>query len=161
MQQSHHQVYFEEYLDISALSSSDALLLELAKSATSLAYAPYSKFKVGAAARLKNGETIKGSNQENASSPAGICAERVLLSTCSSLFSGIPIEAIAISYLNDGTKSNRPIAPCGICRQSILEYENLLKHPIRLILGGFEGKIIIIPKASELLPFAFTNEDLV
>lgn len=161
MQQSHHQVYFEEYLDISALSSSDALLLELAKSATSLAYAPYSKFKVGAAARLKNGETIKGSNQENASSPAGICAERVLLSTCSSLFSGIPIEAIAISYLNDDTKSNRPIAPCGICRQSILEYENLLKHPIRLILGGFEGKIIIIPKASELLPFAFTNEDLV
>lgn len=160
MQKSNHQLFFEAYSDIKELSNSDASLLTLAQSATSLAYAPYSKFKVGAAARLSNGETLKGSNQENASFPAGICAERVLLSACSSLFSGVPIEAIAISYLNDQDKSNRPIAPCGICRQSLLEYENFLKHPIRLILGGFEGKIIVIPKASDLLPFAFTNDDL-
>ena len=132
---------FEVYDSIDQLSKEDALLLSEAKKVTKNAYAPYSHFQVGALASLTNGKTVAGSNQENASYPVGLCAERVLLSAASSLYPGVPIETIAISYHNDNGNSNRPISPCGICRQSLAEYESRFQHPIRLILGGLEGKI--------------------
>jgi cytidine deaminase len=90
----------------------------------------------------------------------GLCAERVLLSSVSSLYPKIPIESIAISYQSGNGDSDHPIAPCGICRQSLQEYEMRVAHPIRLILGGMEGKVYVIPKASTLLPLAFTSEEL-
>jgi len=111
-------------------------------------------------ARLTNGKTVAGSNQENASYPVGLCAERVLLSAASSLYPGVPVESIGISYHNDNGKSDRPITPCGICRQTLVEYETRLQHPIRLILGGMEGKIFIIPKAGMLLPLSFSGDDM-
>ena len=151
---------FEVYDSIDQLSKEDALLLSEAKKVTQIAYAPYSHFQVGALASLTNGKTVAGSNQENASYPVGLCAERVLLSAASSLYPGVPIETIAISYHNDNGNSNRPISPCGICRQSLAEYESRFQHPIRLILGGLEGKIYIIPKASMLLPLSFSGEDM-
>lgn len=86
--------------DASMLSSEDAQLLQMARAATSKAYAPYSQFNVGAVAMLNNGETIEGTNQENASYPVGICAERVLLSAVSSLYNGVAIKTIAISCHN-------------------------------------------------------------
>ena len=89
---------FELYDSSNELSSDDSFLLSEARSVTQFAYAPYSNFNVGAAARLVNGEVITGTNQENASYPAGICAERVLLSTAASLFPGIAIQSMAISY---------------------------------------------------------------
>jgi cytidine deaminase len=101
-----------------------------------------------------------GSNQENASFPAGICAERVLLSSISSRHPNIPIKVIAISYKSDEVKSDHPVAPCGICRQTLQEYEQRLRQPIRLILGGESGKIIVIEKASQLLPLGFTSDEL-
>src|SRR5256885_950322 len=83
----------------------------------------YSEFKVGAAVLLENGEIVSGSNQENASLPAGICAERVTLSAASSLHPNVAIVALAISAKASDSTLMEPVAPCGICRQTILEYE--------------------------------------
>ncbi len=151
---------FDVYDSIDQLAKEDADLLHTAYQATDISYAPYSKFYVGAAARLANGQTVLGSNQENASYPVGICAERVLLSAASSVYPKIPILTLAISCRTAEGKSNKPISPCGICRQTLVEYESLLKHPIRLILGGIEGKIYIINGAQNLLPFSFSGDDM-
>lgn len=151
---------FESYNSIDELNKVDADLLRAAQSSINLAYAPYSEFKVGAMALLANGKTVAGSNQENASYPVGICAERVLLSAVSSLYPGIAIQAIAISYHNTNGQSNKPITPCGICRQSLTETETRFQQPIRLILAGETGKVWVIPRASMLLPFGFSGEDM-
>jgi len=160
MEKKQYQFSFEEYESIEALKEEDASLLREAQKATDNAYAPYSRFRVGAVAILANGKKITGSNQENASFPAGICAERVLLSASSSLYPDIPIRTIAISYRDDHNKSDHPISPCGICRQSLLEYELRMKQPIRLILGGLNGNVYIIPEPGSLLPLAFSSEEL-
>ena len=151
---------YEVYESIADLEAADNELLNHAREATGLAYAPYSNFLVGAAARLMNSEIVVGSNQENAAFPAGICAERVLLSTLSSLYPNTAIESMAISYKSEKHPGNHPIAPCGICRQSLSEFENRMQKPIRLILGGKNGKVFIIPAAGNLLPLAFTSSEL-
>ena len=145
---------------IKDLSPLDQELLQKAREVTEQAYAPYSHFHVGAAARLANGEIIIGTNQENASYPIGLCAERVLLSAASSVYPKIPIEAIAISYHNLDGESDHPVAPCGICRQSILEYQERLQQPIRLILGGKSGEIYLLENSELLLSFAFSKKEL-
>jgi len=142
------------------LGKDDYLLLNTARKVTEEAYAPYSSFCVGAAAHLVNGEVVKGTNQENASFPAGICAERVLMSTASSIFPGIAIDTIAISYKNLNGKSDKPISPCGICRQSMLEFQTRTQHPMRVILSGQSGQIFIINNAADLLPLVFSAEDM-
>jgi cytidine deaminase len=151
---------YEVYDNVEQLSREDAELLNKARAVTKNAYAPYSRFRVGAVARLENGQLVSGTNQENASFPVGICAERVLLSTSSSLYPGIAINTLAISYDNEQGPSNQPISPCGICRQSLQEFEQRTDHPIRLILGGQQGQIYIIDKAKALLPLAFTADEL-
>jgi cytidine deaminase len=151
---------YEEYDSADELKKEDAGLLKMARTVTANAYAPYSHFRVGAVAQLENGQTVTGANQENAAFPAGICAERVLMSTAASLYPGVPIHTIAISYQNERGPSDRPISPCGICRQSLQEFEQRTGQPIRLILGGQEGKVQIIPQSTLLLPFAFTADEL-
>lgn len=155
-------VEYEVFEHSDKLNEQDQLLVEKAREVTKKAYAPYSKFNVGAVALLKNGEIVEGTNQENASFPAGICAERTLLASTAMLYTGMPIETMAISYANhnEGTKSNHPISPCGICRQTLHEYEQRVNHPIRLILTGLEGKVIILKNASALLPLSFGSEDM-
>jgi len=148
------------YDSIEDLPKEDALLLERAQKVTGKAYAPYSAFHVGAVAKMANGEFISGTNQENASYPIGICAERVLLSAVSSVYPDVPVDSIAISYDNLHGESDHPIAPCGVCRQSLHEYEERMNHPIRLILGGMKGKIYVIEQAGQLLPLAFTKDEL-
>ena len=160
MNKTSYSFSYEVYDSIDDLNKEDAWLLQHAKEISKTAYAPYSHFQVGAAARLINGEIVKGTNQENASYPVGICAERVLLSAAATLHPQVPIESIAISYRSSLVKSDHPISPCGICRQSLQEYEQRVHHPIRLILGGMNGKIIIIEKASSLLPLSFASGDL-
>ena len=159
MQQKFYFEY-ESFDEISSLNESDALLLLAARKVTAAAYAPYSGFKVGAVAQLANGATVSGTNQENASYPIGICAERVLLSAASSVYPGIPIETMAISYFNEKGTSNKPVTPCGICRQSMTEYQTRFQQPIKLILSGQEGKIIVIASADQLLPLGFSGDDL-
>lgn len=148
------------YTDASKLSAADARLLQAAREATQQAYAPYSKFHVGAVALLANGLTLAGTNQENASYPVGICAERVLLSAISSVHPNEPVVAMAISYHNLQGESNHPISPCGICRQTLAEYEQRTGTGIRLILGGLEGQVWVIERAGQLLPLSFTASDL-
>ncbi|WP_439505914.1 cytidine deaminase [Sediminibacterium sp.] len=144
----------------SALSLEDAQLLLKARAATAKAYAPYSKFHVGAVALLNNGETIEGTNQENASYPVGICAERVLLSAVSSLYNGVAIKTMAISCHNLNGQSNNPVSPCGICRQSLVEQTLRQQQPIKLILSGMEGVVYVLEDAASLLPLRFTADDM-
>ena len=160
MSQRQIQIEYEEFGSSSDLNEQDRILVETARAATRNAYAPYSKFQVGAAARLVNNEVVTGSNQENASFPAGLCAERVMLSAISSVYPQIAISAIAISYEQPGAQSNEPIAPCGLCRQTLQEYEFRSKQPIRLILSAMGGKVIIFTSVSDLLPLAFTKESM-
>jgi cytidine deaminase len=160
MEQQKYIFDFDVYDSIALLQPIDSMLLQKARETTTNAYAPYSRFNVGAAAILNNKEIITGTNQENASYPVGICAERVLLSAASAIFPGEPINTIAISYNNLKGENNRPIYPCGICRQSLVEFQERFHQPIRLILGGMEGKICIISNATHLLPFSFTSADL-
>ncbi len=151
---------FEVYESIADLNAADRSLLESARTITSKAYAPYSNFLVGATALLSNGEIVNGANQENASYPVSICAERTLLSSAAMLFTNIPIETMAIAYHNLNGISNKPVSPCGMCRQALHEYEERTTHPIRLILSGMEGRIFIIEKAGLLLPLSFGGDDL-
>lgn len=151
---------FQVYESIDDLNNEDAELLREARKVTQFAYAPYSNFKVGAFAKLLNGESVSGTNQENASFPAGICAERTLMSTASSLYPGIGIKTIAISYNNLNGRSDKPISPCGICRQSFVEFQERTKNPIRIILSGLEGNVQIIENAADLLPLVFGAADM-
>jgi len=148
---------YEVYASCLDLSEPDAQLLESARAVSALAYAPYSRFQVGAAARLANGIIVTGTNQENASFPAGLCAERVLLAALSSGYPGSLVNSIAISYRNESGPSNTPVSPCGICRQSLVEFEQRMQQPARLILGGMEGEVYILASCSALLPLAFTK----
>jgi cytidine deaminase len=160
MKEQQYHFAYSVYDSIDELDPEDAWLLREAQEVTKLAYAPYSNFHVGAVAKMSNGEIVAGSNQENASYPVGLCAERVLLSSVSTLYPKVPVDSIAVSYWSELAGSDHPIAPCGICRQTLQEYESRTKHPIRLILGGMEGPVYVIPNASLLLPFSFTNDDL-
>ena len=160
MKKEEYRFGFDVYESAESLQAADRALLESAREITEKAYAPYSNFHVGAVALLANDEIIKGTNQENASYPVGICAERVLLSSAAMLQTGVPIHTMAIAYHNLNGDSNHPISPCGMCRQYISEYEERMNHPIRLILSGMKGKVIILEKASQLLPLSFGSEDL-
>ncbi len=142
------------------LTESDAALMDAARKVTTKAYAPYSKFLVGAVAKLVNGETVSGTNQENASYPVGICAERVLLSAASMLYTDVAIDTIAITYHNLNGESSKPVSPCGMCRQALKEYEERTGQPIRLILAGMTGKVFIIERSTQLLPFSFGGADM-
>lgn len=148
------------YDSIDELNQEDAFLLSEARSVTQFAYAPYSNFNVGAVAKLVNGKIVTGTNQENASYPAGLCAERVLMSSAASQFPGIGINTIAISYNNLKGKSDKPVSPCGICRQSFAEFQQRTKNPIRIILSGMEGKVQVIENSAYLLPLVFGSDDM-
>lgn len=160
MNKEEYHFNYAVYDSIEALDPGDAALLAEARKVTAAAYAPYSRFNVGAVARMANGQTVAGTNQENASYPAGLCAERVLLSSAATLFPNMAIETMAISYHNMNGESDHPISPCGICRQSLAEYQERTKHPIRLLLSGMQGKIYVIENAGMLLPLSFGSADL-
>ncbi|RPE12125.1 cytidine deaminase [Chitinophaga lutea] len=154
------QFVYEEYESAETLPPADAALLQAAKDATRQAYAPYSRFRVGAAAQLANGQVLTGTNQENASYPVGICAERTTLSAVSALYPGVAVETLAVSYDNEQGPSEQPVTPCGICRQTLAEYQQRFQRPIRLILGGLHGKVIVIPDAGHLLPLSFSADNM-
>ena len=155
MKEELYQFTYKIYESFSELNDEDKMLLKTAQEASSTSYAPYSDFHVGAAARLANGEIIQGGNQENASFPAGLCAEGVVMAVASSRFPRVPIKTLVISYQSSRTESNHPIAPCGICRQSLEEFKAKTGSQVRLLMGGMTGKIIEVNDASLLLPLSF------
>lgn len=160
MKKEEYRFGYDVYDSINDLNADDAALLTAARKATEKAYAPYSNFQVGAVARLNNGETISGTNQENASYPVGICAERALLAAAAMIHTNVPVQTMAVSYHNINGESNKPVSPCGMCRQYLLEYEDRMKQPIRLILSGMDGKVFVVEKAGQLLPLSFGGDDL-
>lgn len=160
MKENKFEFNYKVYDSLFELPEEQQWLLNEAREVTDNAYAPYSNFQVGAVAKLTNGQIVAGSNQENASFPVGLCAERVLLASAASLFPKVPIDTIAVSYKSEHHKSDHPISPCGICRQSLQEFESRVNHPVQLILGGMEGPVFVIDSASRLLPLAFTSEEL-
>jgi cytidine deaminase len=155
MKEGLYQFTYKIYDSFAELNDDDKILLRSAQEAASIAYAPYSDFHVGAAAKLANGEIIKGGNQENASFPAGLCAEGVVMAVAASQFPRVPIETMAISYHSSRAESDHPIAPCGICRQSLEEFTAKTGASVRLLMGGMGGRIIEVENASSLLPLAF------
>jgi len=160
MNEKKFEFTYKEFADASELPQEQQWLLTEAREVTENAYAPYSRFLVGAVAKLANGEIVAGSNQENASFPIGLCAERVLLASAASIFPNIAIETIAVSYKSEKHNSDHPIAPCGICRQSLQEFEGRFGKNMQVILGGATGPVYVLESASSLLPFAFTSSEL-
>ncbi len=153
-------ITFEEIESDNLLSPQDLELVHLARQSTINAYAPYSKFRVAAVARLNNGAILSGTNQENASYPIGICAERSLLATIGGLYPNVAVETMAISYKSLTGVDDKGVAPCGMCRQSLAEYAKRTNHSIRLLLTGQCGEILIIENADSLLPLGFSSDDL-
>ncbi|PRX53636.1 cytidine deaminase [Flagellimonas meridianipacifica] len=148
------------YEGIEELPSSERRLLERAISARKNAYAPYSNFQVGAAVLMENGEVVIGNNQENASYPSGLCAERVAVFQAGALYPGVAILAIAISAASKNYILDLPAGPCGNCRQSIMEYEIKQRSPISLLLQGQEGPVFKCTSIKDILPLAFGNSFL-
>jgi len=142
------------------LMEQDSLLLDKAKEASIKAYAPYSGFRVGAAVLLGNGEIITGNNQENASYPQGLCAERVALFSAKAQYPEQQIVTIAVYGNPLNFQMNDCVSPCGGCRQVMSECELNNKQKIRVILGGNSGKIMLIDGMENLLPFQFSANDI-
>ena len=139
----------------SELNANDQLLAEQAIDAMNKAYAPYSKFHVGAALQLITGEIIQGNNQENIAYPSGLCAERVALFYAGANFPGIEIETLCIVATGDLVPKSHILSPCGSCRQVMLESQTRQKKPIRVILINQDGTILIVNSVKDFLPFGF------
>ena len=152
-------ISWTEFNSIEDLNEEDKELVIAAREAAHNAYAPYSKFSVGAAVRLETGIIIKGANVENAAFPSGICAERSALSYSASNYPSIKPVAIAVAALTENGLTKEPVPPCGNCRQVIAEEEFRNKTNIRVILSG-ESRIQVIEKGGDLLPLQFNMNNL-
>lgn len=141
------------------LNDEEKKLVDAAKEATNRSYAPYSRFQVGAAVRLAGGLLVSGSNQENAAYPSGTCAERTTLFYANSQYPDRAVEALAIAAQTGGKFIEHPTAPCGACRQVILETEERYRHPIRIYLYG-TNEVYIVDSIVGLLPLCFGKSDL-
>ena len=142
------------------LTSEELHLLDEARRATYRSYAPYSHFSVGAAVELTDGTIVSGSNQENAAYPSGLCAERTAVFYANSRYPEQPIRRICIVARNtEGQFLQRPISPCGACRQVLLEAEQRAKNAIEVLLYGTDG-VYIISSIKDLLPLEFDESFL-
>lgn len=144
----------------SELTAEEKHLLELATESAQKAYAPYSHFRVGAAALLENGEIICGSNQENAAFPSGLCAERVTVFYANAKYPDQAVLSLLITVLDtDGQYRENPVPPCGSCRQVLVETESRQQKPMHVMLVG-RTKVYEFNSVSDLLPFIFTGNEL-
>lgn len=150
----------EVYENLEDLPLDDQKLLLKAKAALPNAYAPYSGFQVSAAVLLENGEILIGTNQENASYPMCLCAERVALAAAHAEFPGVPVLKIAIAVKSAHKIVDQPASPCGACRQVICETEFRYKNLIQIILQGETGAIYKLQSGKDLLPLAFDGDFL-
>lgn len=155
------EVNLVHYESIDEMPEQEKQLIKIAyKQAKQNAHAPYSNFYVGCAVLLKNGEIIGGSNQENASYPAGICAERTALSACASLYPNVAPIKMAIVINHEQFRSETACAPCGICRQTICEVQNKHQQPIEILFPSENGGFYRVKSIESLLPLMFNSENL-
>ena len=160
MKKRHVGFELTEYDSEQELAPEDLTLLQKARQAREGAYAPYSGFKVGAAVLMESGEVVLGNNQENASFPSGLCAERVAVFQAGARFPGTRIKSIAITATGRVASLKIPAAPCGNCRQSMLEYETRQGNPIRILMQGEAGVVYECPSIASLLPLGFDGSFL-
>ena len=150
------RIVYNEYESLDQLELRDRELAQAAIEATKGSYAPYSNFNVGAAVRLDNGQIVKGSNQENAAYPSGICAERTALFYASASRPDIAMSALAIAAVQNGELCKTPVTPCGACRQVMSQYQLKSGRPMTILLVGAE-KIWKFSKVDDLLPLMFDS----
>ena len=140
---------------IDELAAHDREVVEAARKATANSYAVYSGFNVGAAVRLSDGTIVSGTNQENAAYPSGLCAERTTLFWANSQYPDKAVEVLAIAARTAQGELEKPIPPCGACRQVILETEKRFNTPIRIILYGTKECYVVEEGIKALLPLSF------
>ena len=153
--QKEYRFKFQLYPNWESLQTIDISVVNKAFEAMEKAYAPYSKFKVGAALLLEDGQIIQGNNQENIAYPSGLCAERVALFHAGAQFPGIAVDLICIVAKGDLMPISQLLSPCGACRQVMLESENRQNKPIRIILVNQDNRTMCIDSVQNLLPFGF------
>jgi len=142
---------------LAELTAEEQSLVEQAIEATSRSYARYSRFHVGAAIRLDNGETVIGCNQENAAFPAGICAERSAIFAAGAQWPQSAVTTIAIAARDTkGMLTDMPVSPCGTCRQVMIETETRFHHPLRILLYG-QRCVYVMDGIKNLMPLSFTE----
>ena len=156
MQKKDINIGYNEYESLNELPADYRLLMEKAAEATKSSYAPYSKFNVGAAVLMGNGEIVTGSNQENAASPSGLCAERVALFAAHHNYPSSPVKAIAIIGSHNSILTSTLTYPCAACLQVMLESQKRAGAPIAVIVGS-AGKIQVMESVDALLPFSFSK----
>ena len=142
------------------LNADDAELMRKAHEAARNAYAPYSNFHVGAAVRLANGVVVLGNNIENAAYPSGLCAERVAIFAAMAQYPGVPIQALAVTAWSPSKPIEEPVAPCGACRQVMVEVEQVSKRPLRVLCQGDTGPVMVFDGVESLMPFIFLDKFL-
>ena len=157
MKKTNYNVSATIFESISQLTLDDKALMLKAIEATETSYSPYSNFKVGACILLENGKYITGSNQENAAYPSGMCAERVAIWKAGSDYPGIRILKIAITAKTLKKITDKPVGPCGACRQSMLEYEIDQDAAIEVFFMGEVGEVVKVSSVKSLLPFSFDH----
>ena len=149
-------ISFKEYSSIDEMDAADRMLVEEAIEAQKGSYAPYSNFNVGAAVLLEDGTVVRGSNQENAAYPSGLCAERTAIFAASANHPGKAMLAIAIVGGFDHAVAATPCTPCGACRQVMAEYQTLSGKPMRIIMYGTE-RAWKFDRVDDILPFIFDS----
>ena len=154
------KIIITEFTGTSELPEGERNLLQQAANSASHSYAPYSEFHVGAAVLLENGEIVCGSNQENAAYPSGLCAERIALFYANSKYPGVKVKTLAISAHADHFVIDKPISPCGTCRQVIAETENRQQSKIKIFMQGETGPVNMTEGVENLLPLTFYEEKL-
>lgn len=150
------KIAYQEFDSIDELEAKDRELAQAAVEATAQAYAPYSKFNVGAAVLFEDGVIVKGANQENAAYPSGLCAERTALFYASASRPDKAMVAIAIAAGQNGQLCEMPATPCGACRQVMAQYQLKSGLPMRVLLVGAH-KIWSFEKVDDLLPLIFDS----
>nr|WP_075590882.1 cytidine deaminase [Labilibacter marinus] len=149
----------KQFDNIDELPQADTELVMMARAAAEKSYSPYSNFKVGTALLLENGEIVTGNNQENAAYPSGLCAERTAIFWANSQYPDVPVIKMAITAIKNGKILPSPVAPCGSCRQVMIETENRFNTEIETILDS-SGEIWVADKAKDFLPLFFEGKDL-
>jgi len=153
-----HTITYTRHDTLRDVHESDKALLAAARAALPNAYAPYSNFRVAAAARLEDGTVVTGWNTENAAYPMCLCAEPATLAAAASQRPGMAVVAMAITVKSPNRILNKPASPCGSCRQQLAEHEGRFGIKIKLILRGEKGPVFIFESAEDLLPFGFTGK---
>ncbi len=143
-----------EYPNLSELGEDDIKLVEKAIESAAKSYSPYSGFRVGASVLLDNGKIICGNNQENSAYPSGLCAERVAIFYANAQFPESRIISMAVVAKSNEKITNKPVYPCGSCRQVMIETESRFQSPIKLILPG-NDHVHILENVSQLMPQGF------